>query len=873
MTDNARSSCTGRGIDLAVECAYLGQWSDPLATDSGTPVPVGRPAIPPSALVPRFHEPIRTDVSWPPHPRGSGQPWPPEAHVDETTLCGRLPMAYAWELLRNNRHWVWPDGSDPISGADAICAVVRDVCGGTMVGRQQPPVVLVIPNTLSESHQQSLLDAGRAEGLEIKLLWRPVAAALSWCNINSQKLQEQRHDIDCPMGRLLVLHMGFDVFEATILDVVPRAERDKTWFLPARHRPDRQRDAIGSFGYDLLIALTSHYLRSEHRPAVASTIWNRMWCTSWLRCVLESLVGTSEEASAQYRRQVYSTVTSDALCEVWQSQIGKILKTRIPGSRTDGDLGGYLCGGFSTTHFNEWKSDCSSAIAKEPLLGAIVTGPLAGAPGGQHATLGRMFLSKLGFKHEEALIEGASLPFGLLAEGAACYSSRLHADLPTYLDTLPELQTVIRRRGEPVWIDLLSSDDSFVEGGREWRRPHNVDNLEIQAHQDELTLAVHHEEHTHVREVTAQLPQEYDEKRPVSLSVAIEPAQGNARIEVVPDDVGLFGRRRIVVDWKRMAVFQDKNGDKKTPAQYLDSLPRIYPPLSKREHSRVRWQAAQNVMYDATRFIAAMPSEVHTHTTINRVLEALKSKDPDYYPKDATAISSDGRVSVRQGVLDSFVEAMCAALPQFSSRHAEVCIRTLAYTSTDHPAFRKLIISMIEAFLADGSNARLGQHVLTACGWCLRDPEDIQMFARACKKYMQNHNTNLNIWLKAISEILRYRGHATRDMDSTTAQYLIQKALATFVVERDRNNGNYLFRYSCLIIVYLLRRRAYDDEFLPPDKPLAVRVKNDFSTAIEACKRNRLTLIGGAVDLAAALQTMIDYIDRRGRGSILLGVD
>jgi hypothetical protein len=73
-----------------------------------------------------------------------------------------------------------------------------------------------------------------------------------------------------------------------------------------------------------------------------------------------------------------------------------------------------------------------------------------------------------------------------------------------------------------------------------------------------------------------------------------------------------------------------------------------------------------------------------------------------------------------------------------------------------------------------------------------------------------------------------------------------------------------------LVIVFMLRRRAYDNGFLDPDSELAGRIKDTFRRAIEAHRSGQLRVIGGAVDLPRALQQMIDYIDRRGMGSILL---
>ena len=331
----------GRGIDLAAECAYVGQWSEPRADDAGVIVTNGRPAIPPAALIPRFDEPLRSDMCWPPHPRGSGRPWPPEARVDDAASCGRLPMAIAWRLLQTNHDWTWSIDSTrlPISGADAIGAVVRDACGSAPSAGERSPAVLVIPNTLSETHQQQLVDAGRAEGLDIKLLWRPIAAAIAWCNRRRPQLQEHPRGTSDTMGKLLVLHVGFDVFEATVLDIVPRDKVGAIWFLPARHRPDKQRDVTNSFGFTLLTNITRASLQNEGHDPTIPAIWERMWCTSWLRCLVECLAGQSDEGLTAYKMQVDPSVDVAALNDRWRSQVSGLAGKRVGGQTAVDDVG------------------------------------------------------------------------------------------------------------------------------------------------------------------------------------------------------------------------------------------------------------------------------------------------------------------------------------------------------------------------------------------------------------------------------------------------------------------------------------------------------------------------------------------------------
>jgi hypothetical protein len=86
----------------------------------------------------------------------------------------------------------------------------------------------------------------------------------------------------------------------------------------------------------------------------------------------------------------------------------------------------------------------------------------------------------------------------------------------------------------------------------------------------------------------------------------------------------------------------------------------------------------------------------------------------------------------------------------------------------------------------------------------------------------------------------------------------------------ERGSGAYLFRYAALVIVFMLRRRAFDGAFLDPETELAERIKETFRLAITAHEAGEIRVIRGAVDLPRALQQMIDYIDRRGMGSMLL---
>ena len=64
------------------------------------------------------------------------------------------------------------------------------------------------------------------------------------------------------------------------------------------------------------------------------------------------------------------------------------------------------------------------------------------------------------------------MPSGALAAAAATYAAKLGLGLPTYLDTLPRLRTVVSRNGEML-SQLLKDDDHYVPGGTVWKRQPN----------------------------------------------------------------------------------------------------------------------------------------------------------------------------------------------------------------------------------------------------------------------------------------------------------------------------------------------------------------------------------------------------------------
>jgi molecular chaperone DnaK (HSP70) len=98
-------------------------------------------------------------------------------------------------------------------------------------------IVLAIPNDLHEFGQQALISALKRRGCKPTLLWRPVAAAISWCNrlpaVETKAMIEKDDS-------LIVIHLGADNFEFVPLKLRKIERNGIKYVVPLRTRP-RQR--------------------------------------------------------------------------------------------------------------------------------------------------------------------------------------------------------------------------------------------------------------------------------------------------------------------------------------------------------------------------------------------------------------------------------------------------------------------------------------------------------------------------------------------------------------------------------------------------------------------------------------------------------
>lgn len=784
-------------------------------------------SFPNAILLPRIDgEAFRFDVGDVPHTRGSGLTWPSEAIVDTYHGSGRLPIGRLLNRIEANNTFVWAvEERKSFSCSDALAGAISQAFPSF-----DGEIVFVVPNHWNVELQQTLLDSFQKENLRCKLLWRPIAAALEWTAQYADQIKSHTAGSRVDNGMLLSVFVGYGEIEITELELVDwPSDNGATSIVPGRRRPSALEKFPG-FGFRQVLFALSKDQNSLSNPLLdpedpTSYCWNQLWCRPNLGAFLSGF---------RYRYDGSGKLTD----EVEQSIFGA-----------------------KQIEFSELKARLSThgSKLKRQYAGIVFSGPLAAAKFEDQRSVHQFLRESLDTQSDRILIEDDRNGRGLLARGANRFATRLASGLPTFLDTLPRLEMVILEKGEPTWIDLLDPEQKWVEGGKEWQRPERVQGLRLSPKSKDLKVAVAHEDFEHVREVITSVPPISEQTERVNLSVKMTPAQGNARIEVHPENEAVFKNKRVFIDWKHMREFLDDHQNPTDKDGYLNAYPRIFPELLPRLSSAKFFQRVFPILVDIQRLIERneRPSEV------DRLLENAKNlllkKDQAMYPRDATAFDSDGNCN-GSFKLQEFIQI---AWPYFESNHLNNFIRAIAYTHVDHPELRSLIVRKIKEPYVD-------EDFVLASGKCLRSPEEVSQFATAMVYQLACGRAKL-VWWKALAELLRFRGSATQFLDSADCMKLLKYSGAIFHTERKRGTGKQLFRTVCMAMVYMLRRRAFDDEFLPPESESAEWIKEEFRRAKRDVKAGKLSLMGGSVDLQEQLQLIIDYVDCRGKGQLLIG--
>ena len=174
----------------------------------------------------------------------SGLSWPPEARVEPGKPLRRVPIALAWSLLVNAGdqpiRWKATEGvSVPLPSI--LTAHIKGVLKKNAFSfEDEDRAVIAIPDHLDEYGQEGLLRSLGNGGERFSLVWRSVAAAMTW-------LDKVRLADVAPNDWMLVVYLGPDGIEFTPFGLRAISQDRKDFVLPVRSRP---RMAPGPSGVD-----------------------------------------------------------------------------------------------------------------------------------------------------------------------------------------------------------------------------------------------------------------------------------------------------------------------------------------------------------------------------------------------------------------------------------------------------------------------------------------------------------------------------------------------------------------------------------------------------------------------------------------------
>lgn len=774
---------------------------------------------------------LKLDQWFPPSHIGTGENWPPESHVSKGCSL-RMPIGLLWDLARRERIWQI-DSETAIEPVDALAEAAKDSVSSF---RNVDSVGLVVPNWFKQAQQQRLLDALSGTGIKWRLIWRPIAAATHWIEhfFAGKKLNYASRT---PIGRILCLHLGLLECELTVVELVAEPFGLSVSVLPARQRTVGKRATLEAshqpgLTTDLLIRhakLNADGLNAQAAP------WRQMWATQWLFRQLADWKKVEKRKTRHDCPVAYDPPTA-----------------AIHGESIDSDVecNGIRWPAISIATARAWTKRLINMelSGRMQLDGAVITGELASVSVST-CSLGESFLGG-SVDQNYVLVADSTAPADLLAIGAAEQCQRIDSRQPSFLTKLPRLQTVVSRGGEPEWISLLANDDSYVMGGQRWERPEPVRGIKIPRGRL-LTLAIDHEDLENVRESQIEIPADFKPNQAAELHVTITPAQGNARIELRTVTM-LKNRNPVVADLSKMTEVKDSHNEPLSPNGYLDWTPKLAPSISPRESDRNRWIAVKL----AAQGLLATPPKTWDTRKVGRLRDQLRQKVP-VSGKNITAIGSDGVPPDSPTLVDQIgrgcLEILNSKVPNWQSR--DTVLRCLAYTSWTSPELEQFIDQkLIDGRMTDDAELRV-------IGNCLRSPNLVAKFLEKCSV-----RPNVN-HIRAIAEISSYRPDALQFVSDSVVRSVYEAVTHHFTSANSFEGID--FRYETMSAAFLLRRRIFDEDFLPPDSPQAESVKQKCRLILDGVSKGQIRVLGGAVNLPNVMRQLIEYVDREGRGAFM----
>ncbi|WP_045215804.1 hypothetical protein [Desulfonatronovibrio magnus] len=396
----------------------------------------------------------------------TGISWPPEATLKPDRPIRRVPIPYIWRALveAGDRTAKWDVGRGTSFSLTKILAqylVNYSESKSKLLKNVQP--VIVIPDNLDEFGQESLIRELASQGTQDAwLLWRPVAASLSWLEFVGDEFVPQRmHDDD----HIHVIYMGADSIEMNTLRLRHKIFENQGYILPLRDRPKRISELTG---FDWAGNIITKIMPYEDQ----SCFWQifSLYSDIWKLIANSDVENEKMVLSVNNVWQPWTPALKDRSlrysCEASPCRnLRKILNASCPLNDKIGINSG-------TVHdFLEKKfGELISRLPKGKLCGVVLTGPLCEQQVPSWVKSNKHLLEDRGincfYDTTEPAIGGIWIKSGndMIANGARIYGEKTLREIPAYLDTMPQISLLAKKGWQNFWFPLLNAEE--VVGGQ-----------------------------------------------------------------------------------------------------------------------------------------------------------------------------------------------------------------------------------------------------------------------------------------------------------------------------------------------------------------------------------------------------------------------
>ncbi len=498
----------------------------------------------------------------------AGLPWPPEARIKKGQPLRRAPMPYVWRAFVEAGDQTARWRSDIGISFPLERIIAAHIEGNLNEGARHfdsergDKVIIAIPNNLDEHGQETLIRELNKLGIKrenVHLIWRPVAAALTWLKKIGKFLPETINNDD----HVHLIYLGPDAIEFNTLRLRTRQFENKQYYLPLRDRP---LEILPLTGFDWV----GRTIETVYGPIDDGAFWQAFTGFPEIWCALSGIAWNTDELP-----RVWGTEDKWLLWDPPENMSDFLEKPLAGPCKTLSAITQFSCNlkvnsqGASSKKMSEiLQEETRNLISNHPkgkTMGMIVFGPLAPSMPPKWLESSLAHLQDRGLELRETV--GQPKLHGLwlcgncndpIAEGAAIYGKRVGQEEPTYLDTLPSygIWSEIKNLGsEPYWdFYPLIPENTEIEGGSEFVLDPPVDKLFIKKGSKEFPLIIKHGISEKCRESQIKLPRNISDNCRVLVHARMKPASGLAIVNIrSSDDKAVFKTGKgINLDWDRM---------------------------------------------------------------------------------------------------------------------------------------------------------------------------------------------------------------------------------------------------------------------------------------------------------------------------------